>query len=457
MLHLLGLGDLSGRGWRIHYSFWSVLAMGFFLFGDQQLLAPNLSRIGAEFGFRTAEDYRWYIGALPALLFFALGGLVSVVIGIASDQYDRRRLLVFCVLLGESSCLATAFAGSYWQFLVLRTLTGIGLGGFFPVLFSFIGDYFRAENRSPAAGWLEFSMGLGVGLGQVTGGFLAETQFWGLPGWRWSFVLMAAPSFPTVLLYYVLGRVPARGSAERVADRLGAEAARALALEEEQHRVSREDFRRIFTNRTNLLALLQGLPGMVPWGFLFVYVVDFLEKERAYPVEQATIVSLLFGISAIFGGLLGGFVGRWAYRRQRRLVPIVGGASVLIGTLPCYAIINLPDGHLELLLVLAVVAGLTVSIAGVNIRAILINTNLPENRGSIFAVFSLADKLGAAFGPFLVGLLLFAGSGQLAYNLAISCWIPCGILWFAMARTVEADEDRVESELAARALARSNR
>ena len=451
VLSILGLADLSGRGWRVHYSFWSVLAMGFFLFGDQQLLSPNLSRIGAEFGFTNPEDYRWYIGALPAMLFFALGSLISLVIGIASDQFDRRRLLVLCVLIGESSCLGTAFAQSYPVFLALRTITGIGLGGFFPVLFSMIGDYFRAENRSTAAGWLEFSMGLGVGLGQVTGGFLAESEFLGYPGWRWSFIFMATPAFPTVLLYYILGRIPRRGSAERVLDGLSEKDAQILAIESETHRVSLKDFRRIFTNKTNILALIQGVPGMVPWGFLFVYVVDFLEQKRGYHVEDATIVALVFGITSIFGGLLGGFLGSAIYKKNRRLLPLFGGATVILGSLPCFVMINWPAKNLVFLLLMAALAGLTVSFAGINIRAILMNTNLPENRGSIFAVFNLTDKLGAAFGPFAVGLFLFVGSDLLAYNLAIACWIPCGLIWLFMSRTLPADEDRVDATLRSRA------
>ncbi len=451
MLVTLGLGDLSSKGWRVHFSFWSVMAMGFFLFGDQQLLAPNLSRIGAEFGFVTQDDYRWYIGALPALLFFAVGGSVSLFIGIAADRYDRKKLLVFCVFLGEISCFATAFAHSYPLFLLLRTLTGIGLGGFFPVLFSLIGDFFRSENRSTAAGWLEFSMGLGIGLGQVLGGFLAETEFLGLPGWRWSFMIMAAPSFPTAILYYILGSSPARGAAEVVQTEPGADPAREILAGEAEHRLSVEDFRRIFSNRTNLLALAQGVPGMVPWGFLFVYVVDYFEKERGYHVEEATLLALVFGVSSIFGGLLGGFLGRAVYLRKRSMLPAFGGLSVLVGTLPCYAMINYPTYNPPLLMGLAVLAGLTVSVAGVNIRAILINTNLPENRGSIFAVFNLTDKLGAAFGPFAVGLLLLTGSDLLAYNLAISCWIPCGLLWLVMALTVEADEDRLATILRERA------
>ncbi len=456
-LRTIGLGDLAGQGWNASLSFWSVLFMGFFLFGDQQLLAPNLSRIGASLGFPDEADYLWYIGSLPALLFFVFGGVASLVIGVASDQLDRKRLLIFCVAFGEACCLLTAFAQEYWQFILLRTLTGMGLGGFFPVLFSLIGDYFRMENRATAAGWLEFSMGLGIGVGQVLGGLLAETEIAGVPGWRISFIAMAAPSLPLLAAYGIFARLPRRGAAEVGTGKLDAASEERLLASAAEHKVSLADFRRIFSSKTNILAILQGIPGTVPWGFIFVYLVDFLEHVRDIPVELATLLSLVFGLCSIFGGLLGGFLGRAVYNWKRSMLPVFGGLAVLIGTLPVFFLVNFDatavsqSTALALLGTACVLGGLTVSVAGVNIRAILINTNLPENRGSIFAVFNLADKLGLGCGPFFVGLLLFTGSRILAYNLAVAFWIPCGLLWLLMARTMVADEDRVAEILRERA------
>ncbi|MEQ9364241.1 MAG: MFS transporter, partial [Leptospirales bacterium] len=375
-LRVIGLGDLAGQGWNASMSFWSVLFMGFFLFGDQQLLAPNLSRIGAALGFPGEAQYLWYIGSLPALLFFVFGGVSSLIIGVASDQLDRKRLLIFCVAFGEICCLLTAFAQEYWQFLLLRTLTGMGLGGFFPVLFSLIGDYFRADNRATAAGWLELSMGLGIGVGQVLGGFLAETEIAGMAGWRVSFIIMAAPSFPLLAAYGIFARLPRRGSAERVAGELDPKDEERLLAAAAQHKVSFEDFRRIFATKTNVLAILQGIPGTVPWGFIFVYLVDFLEHVRDIPVEAATLLSLVFGVCSIFGGLLGGFLGRAVYKYRREFLPIFGGLSVFAGAVPVFFLVNFDAGGvsqataLTLLGVACVVGGFTVSIAGVNIRAI---------------------------------------------------------------------------------------
>lgn len=447
----IGLGDLQGRGGRTWYSFFSVIAISFFLFGDQQLLAPNLSRIGADFGFHDEAEYRWYIGSLPALFFFPVGGFMAIVIGVLSDIYDRRRMLVAAVVLGELSCLATAFATDYWTFLILRTLTGVGLGGFYPILFSLIGDYFRAPNRSAAAGWLETAMGLGVGAGQILAGALAHESYLGFPGWRWSFIIMAAPSFPLALLYLWFGNTPQRGAAESALDELSPEQQAQLLEHEAHRRITVADVRAIFANKTNLLALLQGVPGMVPWGFFFVYMVDLYEKSKGWSVQDAVFLSLAFGGSSIFGGFFGGYLGRLAYARNRKYLPLFGAITVLIGTIPGYIFVNYEGSSLAFLLAVAIFGGLVVSMAGVNVRAILINVNPPEIRGSAFAFFAWFDKIGAGFGPFIIGLFLLAGSDMLAYNLAISCWIPCALVWFVMMFTMEKDEDRVIALLKARA------
>ena len=262
-----------------------------------------------------------------------------------------------------------------------------------------------------------------------------------------------------MLVYAGFARLPRRGAAETVLSEVDAAAGELLLENAAAHKVSAEDFRRIFASRTNLLAIAQGIPGTVPWGFIFVYLVDFLEHTRGLPVEAATLLSLIFGVCSIFGGLVGGFLGRAVYQRNRALLPIFGAATIFFGSIPTFLLVNFDttgvaqSTSLAILATACVIGGLTVSIAGVNIRAILINTNLPENRGSVFAVFNLADKLGMGFGPFLVGLLLLTGSRILAYNLAVGFWIPCAILWLLMARTMVQDEDRVNETLQQRARA----
>ena len=49
------------------------------------------------------------------------------------------------VILGEAPCMATAWVTEYWQLLVLRTLTGVSIGGALPLVYSLLGDLFFAQ------------------------------------------------------------------------------------------------------------------------------------------------------------------------------------------------------------------------------------------------------------------------------------------------------------------------
>jgi len=49
-LSYIGLGELSSQGSRVILAFWMIIGMTFFLFGDQNLIAPNLKNIASSFG-----------------------------------------------------------------------------------------------------------------------------------------------------------------------------------------------------------------------------------------------------------------------------------------------------------------------------------------------------------------------------------------------------------------------
>jgi MFS family permease len=55
-----------------------------------------------------------------------------------------------------------------WQFFLLRMLTGIAVGGCFPLVFSLLGDLFPASERAAMSAFIQIAVGLGIGVGQVS-------------------------------------------------------------------------------------------------------------------------------------------------------------------------------------------------------------------------------------------------------------------------------------------------
>lgn len=414
-----------------------------FLFADQNLMAPNLTLIAREFGFSDVErDQK--LGGDVALAFWMLGGVVSLLVGWLTDRVNRRNLFVATLLIGELPCLLTGFAQTYEQLLVLRALTGVGIGGAIPLLYSLIGDWFPASQRARATAVIGLSMGLGIALGQLVAGFLGPAY-----GWRLPFILVAAPNFVLALVFWLVVREPPRGRNE----------AALVDLAVAGHGVGAvrwSDYKEVFRTPTAVLAFLQGIPGTVPWGVFFVFLNDFYAQDKGYSVQAATLLVMAIGGAAILGGFLGGLAGNRIYNRNPAWLPVFCGATTLLGIVPTALLLNYPastgpDPSMATPLLLGVLSGFTIAITGSNVRAILINVTAPETRGSVFSLYNLADDLGRGFGPWVIGALV-AGFGRVtAFNVANLFWVFCGVLLVAMARTFPRDEAALQARLRARA------
>ena len=81
-----------------------------------------------------------------SLGFFFVGGAMAVVIGSATDKLGTRRVRLLCVvvLIGNFPCVFMSNYPSgrsgFWFFFVARIMTGVAIGGSFPLLYSLFGD-----------------------------------------------------------------------------------------------------------------------------------------------------------------------------------------------------------------------------------------------------------------------------------------------------------------------------
>lgn len=401
-----------------------------------------------------------------ALWFWMLGGAMALFVGYLTDKIARKQLLFITIIVGALPCLATGFARDVNDFVVLRALTGIGIGAVLPLTYSLIGDLFSSKSRPVAAAWVFLATGLGIAVGQLFAGIAGPTL-----GWRLPFIAVALPNLVLAFLFLIFAREPRRGAAEAGVGELVSAGA------EYHERLKLSDLKAIFANKTNLLVFFQGIPGSMPWGFFFTYLVDFYHANKGYPVAEATLLVTLFGGGAILGGFIGGLVGGKLYNKNPRYLPMLCGFSVLLGTAPMFAIVNWSSASaaplpyaLEVLgkihvpqagallwpMVFGFFGAAIATVTASNVKAVLINVNAPETRGTIFSIFNLADDLGKGLSPFLIGSVLAVFLGRVAaFNVAIAMWFVCAAAWFAMIRVFPQDLRRLDEEMARRARALS--
>lgn len=198
------------------------------------------------------------------------------------------------------------------------------------------------------------------------------------------------------------------------------------------------------------IILLQGLPGCIPWGIFYVYLNDFLSEDRGFTVEQATAIVTCFGIGGLFGQLLGGWTGQKLYTRQKWYQPLLMGGSTMLSVVPLLVLINSPGGSDALIWLsfVAFTAGVLVLINAPNINTVLQNVCTPQTRGSAFALYTLTNDIGRGGGPLIVaGLVDVFGDRLTAYNVSFMGLLLCGAMLLALARTVEDDELKVQTEV----------
>jgi len=136
-----------------------------------------------------------------------LGCLVgSLVAGVLSDKFGRKKLLILSGLLFGISSVATGWAGSFNQFISWRVVGGVAIGMASNLSPLYIAEVAPAELRGRLVTLNQLTIVFGILAAQllnmvvaqkvpegVTAEFIAQS--WnGQYGWRWMFTLVAAPS-----------------------------------------------------------------------------------------------------------------------------------------------------------------------------------------------------------------------------------------------------------------------
>lgn len=430
--------------WRRYAVVALITATSLFLYADQNLIGPNMSAIADEFGM-SEEEKDVKLGGFLQLAFFVVGSPASLVIGYYADRTNRVRLFFWTTLIGEGPCMATYWVKTYWQLFALRALTGVAVGGCLPLLFSLCGDLFASHERSYVASFLTIATGAGVALGQVVAGTVGPAY-----GWRLPFILTSAPAVALATAMVLFVDEPKRGGQEeelhrssRSSDEREVGTSKRNGNEEVTYRAHTNwsKVKRQLCVKTNILVLMQGLPGTVPWGVFNSYFVDFLHKQKGMTVQNATAAITVFGIGSAIGTIVGGFIGQRMYNRKKARVPILMGVTTAMGAIPSYYYLNVVDygpGRVWLYIT-CFMGGILCSVTPPNVRAILLNVNPPETRGSMFAVYSQIDDVGKGGGPALVAVFIVSMGRRVAFNVAFSFWFVCGILLACITFTIDHD------------------
>lgn len=270
-----GVGPFQYRLFIIFGLVWMADAMQVLSIGFS---APS---IAATFGVTVPE-------ALRTGTMFFVGMLIGAfVFGRLADRIGRRPVLLASVLLDAVAGVASAFAPDLQWLLVLRFLTGLGVGGTLPVDYTMLAEFLPASRRGRWLVLLETFWAVGTIFLAVLA-LVAATM--GTDAWRLIFFVTGLPALIGIVLRFQIPESPlflaksgrteeARAVLGRVANRNGSTTPIGELAEEKMDRRSVLDLFAPEMRRRSLCLFAAWMLVSVAYYGLFVYLPIRLAGE----------------------------------------------------------------------------------------------------------------------------------------------------------------------------------
>ncbi len=156
---------------------------------DIGLLSFVLVALAGEWGLSQGQ-----VGAVISIGLFGMfvGAAAS---GVLADRYGRKAILMVTLLVYSVATGLTALAWGYGVLLLLRFVTGLGLGGELPVASTLVAEVSPAKQRGRMLVLLESFWAYGWILAALIG-YLVIPEY----GWRVAFLIGALPAFYVIIL-----------------------------------------------------------------------------------------------------------------------------------------------------------------------------------------------------------------------------------------------------------------
>ncbi|MBW2362045.1 MAG: MFS transporter [Deltaproteobacteria bacterium] len=183
---------------------WLVLLVSAFSTLDRTMVSILIDEIGAEFSLSDTQ-----LGLLLGPAFGLVYAFLTLPLARLADLWVRRNIVAASLFLWSLFTAATFFAKSFAVLFVTRMGVGIGEAGGTAPNVSLLSDYLPPQHRARGVSVISIGATLGMGVGMVIGGNVAETQ-----GWRAAFLFAGIPGVFLAALYLATVREPKRGASE---------------------------------------------------------------------------------------------------------------------------------------------------------------------------------------------------------------------------------------------------
>jgi len=156
---------------------------------ELDIFVPSFPEIQAQFNLSP------FMTQLTLSLNFIAYCICSLFVGIMSDKYDRRKIVMISLLIFIVGSVFCLFTYSYYVLLIGRVLQGIGIAGPSLITYAIIADKYPIEKQISFIGLLHGLTAFAMSAAPIIGSYI--THYF---GWRGNFVLLLLFSLICLLL-----------------------------------------------------------------------------------------------------------------------------------------------------------------------------------------------------------------------------------------------------------------
>ena len=352
-----------------------------FNFVDRQLLVILQEPIKAEMGLSDAQ-----LGLLTGFTFALVYVIAGIPIARWADRGNRRNIVALALTVWSGMTAISGFAQNYSQLLLARVGVGLGEAGGSPPSHSMISDYYPPKNRGTALSFYSMGVYVGILLGFMLGGIIADAF-----GWRMAFVIVGLPGVAFAIILRLTVKEPIRGR-----------------WEEENPAHHNPTFSTTIkllrqTPAFWYIAVGAGLMAYVGYGNGNFFPSFLIRNHNMSLSEVGVTLALVSGVFGMAGTFLGGYLGdRFGAKDVRWYlwIPALGGLIAF----PPGLFVLMTDNTSMALGVQAFVTLLATLYLGpcIAMSHMLVPSSMRALTSAV--LFFVLNMIGLGLGPFVTGL-----------------------------------------------------
>jgi MFS transporter, AAHS family, 4-hydroxybenzoate transporter len=375
----------------------------------------------------------------------------ALIFGPLADKIGRKKIIMFSTLAFGAGSFATAFANDVNTLLLIRLLTGLGLGGAMPNAVAMTSEFSPHRRRAT----MVMIMFCGFSVGAALGGLLAAVL---IPQFGWRSVFVVGGVAPLLLAPILVWRLPESvrflaltgKQHERVAELLAqinpnaAAADRGTTFIVDEPRLAGLPLLHLFRERRTL-------PTLLLWVIFFMSLLDLYFLSNWLPtvlndlgasVSAAAMIGAMLQVGGVVGTFaLGSVVDRFSFRALALVYFVAVFAVGAIGQL----------GHSATLVTLAIFAAGFCIVGGQIAANALAATFYPTAVRATGVGWALGiGRVGSIVGPLIGGALMTAkwSTGEL-FMAAATAALCAAVAAFCLSRLAGGDGGQGVADAAA--------